>query len=313
MKSVLMKSINLPSLLMGAASVLGGTAAATVRGNGEVVPTILCLIFALSFQAGANLIHRHYDDLYMVSQNMSDGFYEQHSREEFYILLKGAAFILFVVSLMAAFALVLISGWWVTIICALLVLMVYLINCRPFCLGRTPVYIFLTFLLFGPIGTIGSSLCQSQINATEPFSWYDIQPACAMSIIMGLMAVNCRMICNYESYNKDLACNRRTFTVLLGRRANVIFFFIFGLVTALMGEYSALYDHLSLWMLIIIVPIISFIVNTYISIRLWRDPGVAEIDFLKNLTILNMFFNAFLSLLILCNTGLHNTDIKTYF
>lgn len=313
MRSALIKAIYLPSLLMGAASVLGGTAAAAVRGNDEVVPMILCLIFALSFQAGANLIHRHYDDLYLVGKNMSDGFYEHHSREEFSLLLKGAATIMLVVSLMAAFALVLLSGWWVIITVALLVLTVYLINCPPFCLGRTPLHAFLIFLLFGPIGTIGSSLCQSQINATEPFSWMDIQPACAMSIIMGMMAVNCQMVFNYDSYNTDLGSNRRTFTVLLGRRMNVIFFFIFGLVTALMGEYSALYDHLSLWMLIIIVPIISFIVNTYISFRLWKDPGVKELDFLKILTILNMFFNALLSLLILYNTGMDNPDIKTYF
>lgn len=313
MGTALVKASNFPTLLMGISSVFGGTAAAAARGNVEWLPMILCLFFAVTIQIAANLVHRYYDNKYELGENDIDGVYNTYTRTEYSQFLKSCALVMFMVSAMPGLALMAVSGWWTLIFAALILLFIYLVNCKPVHLCHTPIYTFITFLVFGPIATIGTSLCQSQIHAVHPFSWFDLQPACNMSIIMGLMAVNCHLVYNYASYNVDLGDGRRTFTVIYGRHMNVMLFFFIGLAYALIGSYAAFVDGLSKWWVYLIVPVITFTVNSYVARRLWLEPSAQEVKKLEMITLLNMLLSGFVSMVILATIGLDNMDTKTYF
>ena len=261
---ILSKSINPESLLMGIATVLAGTAAAGLHGNLEILPAILCMLFAVFAQGASNLAHRYMDYRTNSGENIDDNIpRESDSGLSVGLILKEGYYSMMLLATMIGFAIATMTGWWAVVLALIIFIIGWATNAGPM-LVRTPWSLLSTFLLFGPIGVIGTSLVQSLHEATDPLGWYDLSPAVFIGCVMGLMATNCHLVYNFATYRSDLRNSKRTFSIVFGRKAARILFIIIGLSAFFLMLTMCLTLKPERWGLDMIAPSISLIINVYI-------------------------------------------------
>lgn len=261
---ILSKSINPESLLMGIATVLAGTAAAGLHGNLEILPAILCMLFAVFAQGASNLAHRYMDECTNSGENIDDkisGVSESGIPTK--IILKKGFISVMLITIMIGCAIATMTGWWAFVLGLIIFLIGWVTNAGPM-LVRTPWSLLSTFLLFGPIGVIGTSLVQSLHEATDPLGWYDLSPAIYIGCVMGFMTANCHIVYNFASYHADRRNSKRTFSIAFGRKAARILFIINVLAAFFLMLSMCLNLKPEKWGLDMIVPSISLLINIYI-------------------------------------------------
>ena len=263
--NVITKSINAESLLMGMATVFAGTAAAGLHGNLEVLPAILCLLFAIFSQGASNLAHRYMDECTNSGENIDDDISGTgESGFPTRVILKEGFISLTLLAMMIGCSLATMTGWWAFALGILIFIIGWFTNAGPM-LVRTPWSLVSTFLLFGPIGVMGTSLVQSLHEATDPLGWYDLSPAIYLSGVMGLMAVNCHITYNFATYHNDIRNDKKTFSIVFGRKAARILFIANGLLWLGLMLAMCLTLHPERWGLDMIAPAISLVINIYME------------------------------------------------
>lgn len=260
---VLSKSINPESLLIGVSTVLAGSAAAGLHGNLEILPAILCMLFAVFAQMASNLAHRYMDECTNSGENIDDkisGVSESGIPTK--IILKEGFISVMLITIMIGCAIATMTGWWAFVLGLIIFLIGWVTNAGPM-LVRTPWSLLSTFLLFGPIGVIGTSLVQSLHEATDPLGWYDLSPAIYIGCVMGFMTANCHIVYNFASYHADRRNSKRTFSIAFGRKAARILFIINGLAAFFLMLSMCLNLKPEKWGLDMIAPSISLLINIY--------------------------------------------------
>lgn len=300
------------TLAIGVSSVLGGMAAAATNGNFEFLSAILCLLLAVFLQLSANIYQKYYESLYVSMDvelvNVND------SRIYSRVALRESARALLILSCTVGLSLMTMGGWWTLIIAFLLGIIFLLYNT-----GRHPLYrsvwaLLVTFIVFGPIATIGTSLIQSQHTAPDNniLNWYDLHPAVTMCFITGLMACNFHIIGYIGRIREDLDNNRNSIVIQFGKKNSLILFLIFVVIYTLVGIFASIGDAGSKWWVYCILPILNFFVNIYIGIAAFRADKEKIIK-LKNITAICMLvFNLVTLILMLC-VGIDKVTPYEYF
>ncbi|MBD5283468.1 MAG: prenyltransferase [Bacteroides sp.] len=281
------------TLLMGAASVIMGWAAATVHGNGEALPAILCIFFAVFMQLYNNWSHRYFDIKYKFGEYIDDGYdlSEKHVLGTYslmYEIAKGAL----VLAAMVGLALMSIAGWW-TLILGLFVYLIAWVNSHgqnP--LLRTRLNVFITFLVFGPVGVIGTDLVQAATGHTGTdfltsfrnyVTWYDLGPAVILSLPAGLIAFASHLAHGLRHFQSDTDNSKRTFQTLIGRRNTAILFLICALLIPFCYVLFCLVITPAppmLWMMLAPVLVTAFMIKCYFNIlnNQYIGTRIIEID-----------------------------------
>ncbi len=301
---IVFKAASLNTLWLGVASVLAGTAAAAAHGNVEFAPAMMCLLFAVFAQATSNVIHRYYDEKHHSGDNEADHMVcDDVDRPMTFILGEGIK-IFGVLAAMAGLAILAMAGWW-TLIIALILGIVALINNvgrSPF--SRTPFYPIATFLVFGPIGVLGTELVQSQRNTAHLICWWDLGPAVMMSLIIGLMAMNSHIFYGIFHRRTQITRSRTTFYYRYGRKGAMTLLTVSTLLYGALGIWAPYEMTLYPAWVYLPVPIISVIFNLFIIFtqlkpgswrRAWR------------LSLMNIMFVALASLIIFLTIGYEGT------
>ena len=202
---------------MGLGSVIPGCLSAHVHNNFEFFPALACAVFVCMAQITGNITYRYF----ALRQNLGEGIFELgHTwRETLLPIYRALSGGLLIITALIGLALMELSGWWSIGLAAIIVLLAWIDLAPPLSLVRTPFGIVITFLLFGPVGVIGTSLVQSQMGTQIPFNQFDLLPAVIMSVRIGLMMVCCHLTFCYVAYHIDLRNSKRTFTVMFGRKA----------------------------------------------------------------------------------------------
>ncbi len=216
-RQAVIRSFNLPSLCMGTATVLAGCVAAYLHNNFEFLPALACLVFAWFAQLTANIAYRYIS----LKHNFGEGVFDTgHTwRETLLPVYRALCTGLLIITAMSGLAIMELSGWWSIGLAAIIFILTWIDMAPPMALVRTPFGLIITFLLFGPIGVIGTSLVQSQMGTPIPFNEFDLLPPAILSLRIGLMIVCCHLAYCYVSYPVDLRNSKRTFTVAFGRQA----------------------------------------------------------------------------------------------
>lgn len=228
------------TLPLGAASVIMGWAAATVHGNGEVLPAILCLFFAAFMQLYHNWNHRYFDIKYKFGEYIDDGYaLADPEIVNSYPMIRETAQGSLVLAIMVGIGLMMIAGWW-SLILGLIVFACATLNSYGSApLIRTPWALVITFFVFGPLGVIGTELVQSTTGHTGTdflspltgnLSWFDLGPAVFLSIPAGLMALSAHLAHGYRKYDADLDNEKHTLSVKIGRKATARLYLICALL-----------------------------------------------------------------------------------
>lgn len=274
-------------LLLSVATVAGGTAAATLRGNLEIFPATLCLIFSLLTQVSATYWH------FYVKTRSTDDANEAVDADFFRLpktsVLREAALGVGILAATVGLALVAMAGTFTIIVGVLLLCVIYVTFGGRHPATDSPWGVLCTFLLFGPIGVIGTCLMQSGHEAGSLLNFYDVEPAIYISGILGFMAVNCGLlhgVVSMDSDKKDPA--RHTFPMRFGIGATRVLFFVNGLLWTALCAALCYVQHIQDWYWYMGLPVAILAVNCWIGMRLGGRDDSGTIQYAVNLNMLVM-------------------------
>lgn len=306
---ILVKAAGLRTLWLGIASVIGGTAAAAAHGKIDPCPAFVCLLFAVLAQCASNVMHRYFDAIHGYGDNEEDNivFAEDIHRPVAEILKEGIK-IFSILTATAGLALLSMTGWWTLIVAALLLLIVAISNVGPHPLSRSIFYPVATFLIFGPIAVVSTELAQSQHTTSVVVNWWDLRPSLTMSVIMGLMAVNCHVIFGMFHRSKNAINSRTTFFGRYGMKAATVLLVvntvIYTVVGILIPVEVCIVDNRFFLILSLLSMALSFIAIYYV-----RKPGYSVAAW--RLSLVNMVSFAIFALIIFCIIGYSGSYIDS--
>lgn len=315
----LRKVFHFPALLIGIGAVIGGTAAANLRGNAEVLPAILCFIFVIFAQLAAIGLY-----LYNVVKKIrnekglnikSDIRAEREeatklaSRETFYkIFTFGFALMAFMVgntmSSMGGYMMILIgififvAGWFMM--------------AGNYPLIDTPWGPLFSFLLFGPIAVITTSLIQSQHEATEALNWFDIAPALYMSGSIGFLAAIANIVTNHVRYDYDRKARNDTFLITFGRETSRKIILVCAILCSGLMVFSAYRLDFVHPLQALIPSIPTFAVNIWIIYAL-RTRSSDQLTLVEVISYANVTLFGILSLIVSFFDGVPDDSHMIFF
>ncbi len=321
--SMILRTATPESLLLGVSSVIMGWGAATVHGNGEILPAILCLFFAVFMQLYNNWAHRYYDIKYKFGEYIDDE-YDLADKDvlDTYSIIKETSRGCLVLALMVGLGIMMLAGWW-TIIIGLLVYLCGWANSH----GQNPILrtrwnVLITFIVFGPIGVISTELVQSAtghtsqdflMSFTNNLSWFDLGPAVILSLPAGLIAVAAHLAHGLGKYDSDVENNKRTFQTWIGRRNTARLFLVCSLLIPFCYVLFSAVIHPApplIWLLLAPVLVTAFLIKCYFNIinNGYQGSRILEID------ISWAFFFLAITTYILClSTGTPNDSPLLYY
>lgn len=309
---------NFSTLLLGLGTVLAGTASAALRGNMEVLPAFVCCLFVVFAQLSANFMHHYYT---------AEKFYDNQPKPRYTIIeelpvrnklevriLREASFSCGVIAGMVGLTILGMSEspWLALLVAAIVVGVNWILN-----FGKNPQFgkpwtLLCTWLLFGPVGVIFTSLFQSQHEALHIWNFYDYGPSLFMGMAMGLMACNVHLMFGYSMYRLNPRREARGVTYKWGPRPVEWLMFINGLVALGVLVFMAFFLDIMNPEICLVPAVIAFMFNTFICIRMRYVP-VGELQLLNMMAKVNYFVFGLLSLIFWYMIDMPDDSVKVLF
>lgn len=298
---ILIKAAGLQTLWLGIASVFAGTAAAAAHGNLEPFPALACMLFAIFAQCTSNVMHRYYNDKHGYGENKEDdiGYAEDINLPLRYILKEGIH-VFSILTVTAGLAVMSMAGWWTLSIAALIIVIAVVNNIGPHPLCRTVLYPLATFFIFGPIAVIGTELVQSLHGGILEIGLWDMIPSLIISIITGIMAVNCHIVYGIYHRRKNAVNLRTSFFGRYGWKATTTLLVVNTITYGIVGVIAPWCMNIDNGHIYIFVPVISMALS-FVTIHFARKPKYCHIAW--KLSLINIVTFAILSLIIFYITG----------
>lgn len=315
-----MNILNPWSLLMTLGCIASGTACSMLRGNVEPLIASLCLLFAFFAQLAANVMHKYY---------LVDRYLKKFPDEARYLTfldgvpirtaLTGMGKVFFVLSAMCGLSLMtMTTSWWILIIGVLVWFFAYLAVCgKPVFTNSIPGLI-LAFLTFGPLAIIGTSVVQTGVGAEGAvLNMFDLAPALYMSLIAGLMGMDCNIVYYFRNNDDPLNLSGDIVKRRFSRKAVRIFLLCTGILEMLVSAgvaYSiANQGYEMIWIIVSASGgVASLLFNLYVIARLPENGSEMK----KSLLIVlyaKMAIGGILALLHFAFLGLPNDNPKELF
>ncbi|GAB4281891.1 MAG: 1,4-dihydroxy-2-naphthoate polyprenyltransferase [Opitutales bacterium] len=189
--------------------VVLGSALAYHSDHFLIVPALVCLLFALLVQIGANYANDYYDFIKGADtperkgpqRAVASGLVEPTAMRNATFVVLGLAFLL-------GLALIAYGGWWLIIIGALSVVCAIAYTGGPFPLGYHGLGDLFVFIFFGLVAVMVTYYVQVGHFTYESF---------LVGVGYGLMAVNVLVVTSYRDINTDRQVGKKTLAVRFGR------------------------------------------------------------------------------------------------
>lgn len=306
---------DLQSLMLGAGTVFAGTAATVIRGNMEILPASVCLLFAIFLQLCCSLYH--YSSYLSRSINIADARISSSKLKEHETvtrLLREGSTACLIISVMLGLTLLsmTVTIWW----CLLIGVLIYgftLPMVKFPNIYRHPISLLITFFVFGPIGVMGTAYVQYQYEAPQSLlNFFDSAPSIFLGPAMGFLACSHHIVLSYFNNSISADPKRKGIITALGRRGAEA-------LIGLNGVFSIVCVILMVILLgfpdplMAIVPcFLGFCINTYIALRL-HNAGVGELKSLTRLSRVNFLLTGFVSLVIWWMIGAPDDSLRVLF
>lgn len=282
---------NLSSLMLGAGTVMAGSACAALRGNQEWLSASLCLLFAIFCQVGANLgyyyyrLKRDYDKTpHPRYERKADKMNEIESR-----ILREGSFAAFLLAAMVGLTIMSTSAKPVGVVTGgeIIVGLIALMNHSKKPIFGTLWALVFTWLLFGPVGVIMTSFVEVQLISHDAWVFFDHAPSLFVGPAMGFLACNVHLMYSYMIY-RITPDARGGATYSLTPRGLQVLMFVNGLLTLAIMFFGAFWFNFLKPMFSLVPTFLSFSLNTFIAFRMGRAP-VGELSYLNMLCKFNFF------------------------
>lgn len=298
------------SLMMGVGAVFAGMASAALHGNFEYLQATLCLLFVIFLQLSGNYYYLYYDESQGCGNFIGT---DTNDKPALYIrMLREFSCGVFMMAIMAGLVMAAMGGWWVFIVGLVIIGISWLTCGGSLPLLRTPFAVIPTFILFGPLCVITTSLIQSSYETKEMFNWFDMAPAIYMSVVIGLMAVNAYLLYCYSTIVTDLRNSKYTFANQFGRTATRVLFFCNGLAYTAVSIFMCINLHLDLKGIDMLPSTLCFIIDLYIWWKMRTLPRHKLVKLIP-LGTLNILIMGVLSFIIFIITGTPDDSKFTFF
>lgn len=212
-----------PKTLTGAAiPVMIGCALADMYDKLQVLPAVLCFLFAFLMQIDANFINDLFD--YLKGSDREDRLGPERACAQGWITVSAMKAGIAVVTVLAAItglSLLLFSGWEMIPVGVACIVFAFLYTAGPYPLayhGWGDVLV-LVFFGFVPVG------CTFYVMA---HTW--TTPVTVASLACGLIIDTLLMVNNFRDREQDAISGKRTLIVRWGARAGLILYFMLGMV-----------------------------------------------------------------------------------
>ncbi|MDE5842178.1 MAG: hypothetical protein K2H35_00395 [Muribaculaceae bacterium] len=312
--SYVKEKVNIPSLMLGAGTVFAGTACAAIRGSLEWFAASLCVFFAIFLQMGANLMYfytrakRNYDQsIHPRYEHKEDVMNALHNR-----VLREGAFACFIIAGMLGLVIMATSpnSFWVFIAGIVLVGFIFIINTAKRPIFGTYRMIFITWLIFGPIGVLGTSLAELQ-NQAQAFAGFDQAPGLFVGPAMGFLACNVHLMYNYLMYR--ITPNIKGGVVYNLTPTGVrILMFINGVLMLAMIFFGVFICNFLKPLFASLPAFMGFALNTFLVIRM-HNATIGELNFLNLLCKLNFLFTGMVMLIFWIACGYPSASMYELF
>lgn len=310
------RKANLPSLMLGAGSVLAGSGAAALRGNMDILPAILCLLFAIATQLAANLSHYYY---------MVNRYYDNMPRPKLHNplthgnllavrVLREASFACAIIAAMLGLVIMAMAEtvWWPLLFAVIIVGSNLLLTRGKHPLFGSPWSLIFTWNTFGPIAVLGTCYLQVQHGAAVNWGWYDNAPSIFLAVAIGFLACNVHLIYSYSMNQLDPGCNPNSIVTKWGKRAAEWLIFFNGLIPFVIMFFGVFYIVVPKAHLALVPMFLAFALNTYIALRLHKAQ-IGEMMHLSMLAKLNYLLTGITTLIIWLYIGAPDVSTTVFF
>lgn len=256
--------------------VMLGCALASMYGHFQLIPAILCFLFAFLMQIGANFINDLYD--YLKGTDREDRLGPERACAQGWISPSGMKKGIVITTFLAALdglCLLWYGGWEMIPVGIACIIFAFLYTTGPYPLayhGWGDVLV-LVFFGFVPVG------CTFYIMA---HSWNT--SVTMASLACGLVIDTLLMVNNFRDREQDAISGKKTIVVRLGARAGLILYFLLGLAACWSCFYFV--SEGRLWATIL--PQIYLLLHIFTTVKMARINRGKELNAILGETSRNM-------------------------
>lgn len=221
------EAVRVRTLPVSIAGVLSGAACAVTTGQYQILPIILCLLFAILAQTASNFANEYYDFRAGFDKAGREG--PRRGVTEGDITpssMRTATFVTLGLACGVGCSLIYWGGWWLIAVGLLIAIGVMAYSTGPYPLSHHGLGEIAVMIFFGIIPV--NFTCYL---ATGSFSTLSV----ISSVITGLMGTKVLLVNNYRDQPDDAAVGKRTLAVIFGTRFASLFYMFNGIVAAVLA------------------------------------------------------------------------------
>ena len=244
------------------AGVIAGTGCAILNNRFNLIPALLCLLFATLAQIASNFGNEYYDYANGLDKKGRKGFRRGVTEGDITPLtMKRATYATLVMAAVTGCLTLHYGDWWLIPIGVSIVIFALAYSTGPYPLSHHGLGDVAVIIFFGIVPvTLTCYLQSGSLNG--------LSTSLPTSIAIGLLAANVLIVNNYRDMDDDRSVGKRTTVVILGRK-------VMGRVYLVSG-ISAMAIMTPVWAELPLSAVAVPLIYIGIHIRLWRKMTSAE-------------------------------------
>lgn len=206
------EAMRLRTLPVSVAGVITGVSCGLVSGNFKMVPSLICVVFALLAQITSNFANEYFDFRNGIDKPGRVGFRRGVTEGDISPRqMKISLFLLVALTCVVGLSVLFYAPLWFILVGIFVVIFAFAYSAGPYPLSHHGLGDLVVLLFFGVVPVVLTTFVQS-------CSFAGIEYSLPASLSVGLLAVNVLVVNNYRDVNDDAAVGKRTTVVIFGRR-----------------------------------------------------------------------------------------------
>jgi len=237
------EAMRLRTLPVSVAGVVAGCGCAVWQGKFDMIPALLCLLFAVSAQIASNFGNEYYDFKNGMDRKGRDGFRRGVAEGDISPKsMKYATFITLGISAAIGCSLMLYGGLWLLPVGIAILLFALAYSTGPYPLSHHGLGDIAVVIFFGIVPV--TFTCYLQTGG-----WNGFPVLLVTSVAIGLLAANVLIVNNYRDKEDDEVAGKRTTVVIFGRKVMGYVYLFSGIFA--MAIMTPLWLQLPVWALLL--------------------------------------------------------------
>jgi 1,4-dihydroxy-2-naphthoate octaprenyltransferase len=283
------KALRPQTLPVSIAGVIAGTGCAVWCNKFNLIPALLCLVFAMLAQIASNFGNEYYDYVKGVDKKGREGFRRGVTEGDITPkAMRNATFATLAAAAITGCAMLPYGGLELVLVGIAVFIFALAYSAGPYPLSHYGLGDLAVILFFGVVPV--TFTCYLQCN-----SWDGLHTSLPLSVAVGLLAANVLIVNNYRDADDDKKVNKRTTVVIFGRKVMSYVYLFSG--------FAAIALMLPLWIQMhrasLLLPLLYLTLHICTWNKLTKSKGAA-LNPLLGRTALNLLIFTVLQFIFFC-------------